>query len=326
MKNFIDPSNIARVTDLPLIAKRIAEGFLQGIQSSRQRGLGIEFNQYRPYEIGDELSRIDWKLFARSDRYFVREAERESEINVWFLLDISRSMLKSNELLDQLLDQSLNDSLIGSQIKVPHQKYNRNKLEYSKLLIASLAYLVESQGDEFGFIGLSSNHLSFVPKANGKRHWHKLLLELNQTDVGDYFPPIDMIENHLTQLNRPSIIILLSDFYQHDEEIISFLSKLNRSQSEVVAFRLFSKNENKLDLGKNKRKRMIKFRDVETNEELLVSAKSAESSYVENYQKHIHSLERKFKKLGIESLAVNINEPIENTLSHYLNKRLKVKR
>ena len=97
MERLIDPRTLARVKHLPLIAKTVADGFLHGLQQSHQRGIGIEFSQYRAYEPGDPLSRIDWKLFARSDRYFVREAERESEICMWFVLDASASMNQASE-------------------------------------------------------------------------------------------------------------------------------------------------------------------------------------------------------------------------------------
>lgn len=319
MTHSIDPFSIAKVSDLPLIAKRIADGYLQGVQSSRQRGLGIEFNQFRPYEVGDELSRIDWKLFARSDRYFVREAESESEIDVWFLLDTSRSMLQGV----QGITRSLTSDVPGDNRSSTEYM---NKLEYAKLMIASLAYLAENQGDQFGFIGLSSHQLSFLPKANGKRHWHKLLLTLNQTDVGEYFPPINMAKNHLLQLQRPSVIILLSDFYQQNDEIISFLSKFNRTQSEVIAFQLISKNEDSLPLEKSELGKMIKFRDIESKKETLVSARSAKLNYKKNYQIHLQNLTKQFNDLGIESVPIDIEKPIEETLSQYLNKRMKVRR
>ena len=96
MERFLESRTLARVKDLPLIARTVAEGFLHGIQSSHQRGIGVEFSQYRAYEPGDEPARIDWKLFARSDRYFVREAERESEIAVWFVLDCSHLLSRES--------------------------------------------------------------------------------------------------------------------------------------------------------------------------------------------------------------------------------------
>ena len=97
MTQFIDPLTLARVKDMPLVAKTVAQGVLYGSHTSTQRGSGVEFSQYRAYEPGDPLARIDWKLFARSDRYFVREAERESNINVWLVLDASQSMLQISE-------------------------------------------------------------------------------------------------------------------------------------------------------------------------------------------------------------------------------------
>jgi len=289
----ISPHNIVRINDLPLVAKRIADGFLQGLQSSRQRGLGIEFNQYRAYEVGDELSRIDWKLFARSDRYFVREAERESEIDVWFLLDSSRSMLQSN------------------------------KLKYAKTLIASLSYLVQNQGDEFGFIGLSSDKLSFVEKGNGQKHWHKLLLALNDVQAGQYFPPLDMLKNHLAQLQRPSIVFLISDFYQQENEIIQFLSQMNRSRSEVVALRLYSKQDEEFSISTENRNSMIRFKDLETEEELLVSASSVKNNYEKNYTVFLDNLNNSFSELGIESSSLDIEKPMTHAFRFYLNKRLR---
>ena len=302
----IDPQDIVRINDLPLVAKRIADGFLQGLQSSRQRGLGIEFNQYRAYEVGDELSRIDWKLFARSDRYFVREAERESEIEVWFLLDTSRSML-----------QSPSDSANSSK-----SEYS-NKLEYAKTLIASLSYLVQNQGDDFGFIGLSSDKLSFVEKGNGQKHWHKLLLALNDVQAGQYFPPLAMLKNHLAQLQRPSIIFLLSDFYQQNNEIMNLLSQMNRSRSEVVALRLTSKQDEEFSITAEHQNNMIRFKDLETEEELLVSASSIKNSYEKNYAKFLDNLKNDFSELGIESSSIDIEMPMTHALSFYLNKRLR---
>ena len=289
----ITPQDIVRINELPLIAKRIADGFLQGLQSSRQRGLGIEFNQYRAYEVGDELSRIDWKLFARSDRYFVREAERESEIDVWFLLDSSRSMLQSK------------------------------KLKYAKTLIASLSYLVQNQGDEFGFIGLSSDKLSFVEKGNGQKHWHKLLLALNDVQAGQYFPPLDMLKNHLAQLQRPSIVFLISDFYQQENEIIQFLSQMNRSRSEVVALRLYSKQDEEFSISTENRNSMIRFKDLETEEELLVSASSVKNNYEKNYTVFLDNLNNSFSELGIESSSLDIEKPMTHAFRFYLNKRLR---
>ena len=223
----------------------------------------------------------------------MREAERESEIDVWFLLDSSRSMLQSN------------------------------KLKYAKTLIASLSYLVQNQGDEFGFIGLSSDKLSFVEKGNGQKHWHKLLLALNDVQAGQYFPPLDMLKNHLAQLQRPSIVFLISDFYQQENEIIQFLSQMNRSRSEVVALRLYSKQDEEFSISTENRNSMIRFKDLETEEELLVSASSVKNNYEKNYTVFLDNLNNSFSELGIESSSLDIEKPMTHAFRFYLNKRLR---
>ncbi|MFT5164114.1 MAG: hypothetical protein ACI9FJ_002715, partial [Alteromonadaceae bacterium] len=173
IERLIDPKTLARVKDMPLIAKTVADGFLQGLQTSQQKGVGIEFSQYRSYEPGDELNHIDWKLFARSDRYYVREAQRTSEITLWLLVDTSASMLQGSE------PTGVNGA-------------SWDKLSYAKHLAATLAYIGQRQGDSVGLLGLSSGkelslssgkelslssgkELSFLPPAGGERHWQRVM-------------------------------------------------------------------------------------------------------------------------------------------------------
>ncbi len=299
MESFIDPKTLARVKDLPLVAKTVAEGFLHGLQSSMQRGVGIEFSQYRPYENGDELSRVDWKLFARSDRYFVREAERESEIDVWLLLDASASMLQGSEI-------SKNTKFDSTW----------NKLDYAKHLIASISYLAEKQGDSIGYLGLSSDELNFLPSGNSEKHWRKLLTTLAQTNGGSYFPDISAVKNMISQLQKPSMIFVLSDFNQKDNEIIDFMGRLNSSLCEVIAIQLICDDEINFNY-----KGAIRFKDLETGEEVLVSGASAKESYINNYQAYQDKLNDDLAKKNISCHRFNIDQPLDQVLFEYLRHR-----
>ncbi len=311
LSKFLSTSHtISKIKDLPLVAKRIAQGFLQGLQESQQRGMGIEFNQYRPYVVGDELSRIDWKLYARSDRYFVREAERESEIDIWFMLDTSRSMLKKN----------------GTS------KQNYSKLDYAKILIASMAYLANKQGDPFGFVGISSNQLEFIDKDNSHKHWQQLMITLANIEAGQYFPPIEFLTPYLMKLQRPSIIFVISDFYQKNNEIIDFLSKIDRRHSEIVAINLTSNSEINFNYDRTNSGRstqtnsssMIRFKDLETNEEQLISMEFSQKNYLRNFQHYKNKLNQQFKQLGIDTVDFDIEQPIESSLYQYLKSRVRV--
>ena len=312
MQRFIEPKTLARIKDLPLVAKTVAEGFLHGLQPSMQRGVGIEFSQYRGYEVGDELSRIDWKLFARSDRYFVREAERESEINIWFLLDVSSSMLQSSQ---------------------PDEKSNKNpawnKLEYAKHLIASLAYLANKQGDTFAYLSLSDQsqtdpskttvQQSFLPVGNGKRHWQKLLISLSQTKPGTFFPHLRLLQSHIERLQKPSIIFVVSDFNQKENEITDFLGKLNTSVSEVVALQLTCDDEISFNYSG-----AVRFKDLESEQEILISASGAKQDYLRSYHAYQNDLSKKLAEKDIHASQFNIDQPLDKILFEYIRQRNRV--
>ncbi len=306
MNQFVDLKTIAKIKDLPLVAKTIAEGFLLGLQSSTQRGVGIEFSQYRAYQEGDELARIDWKLFARSDRYFVREAERESEINIWFLLDSSASMLQRSEPTEN--------------------KGSLTKLDYAKYLIASLSYLANRQGDSFGFLSLNDRSLNqpssdsvFIPPNNGDRHWQQLLIDLYRLESGHYFPKIDRLTRYIEKLNTPSVIFVISDFYQQHNEIEQLCCKLNTSRCEVVALPLYCQDELEFDYSG-----AIRFQDLETQESILVSAQSARKTYLNAYQQYWQDLISLLTKNNISYHQLNIDHPLDNALYHYMKLRNKV--
>jgi len=310
MQHFIDPKTLARINDLPLAAKTIAEGFLFGIQQSMQRGIGIEFSQYRSYEVGDAINRIDWKLFARSDRYYIREADRESEIDIWFLLDSSLSMKQFSQS---------KDSLTASE-------KNWSKFEYAKYLIASLSYIAQKQGDGFGYLSLNDNQLNshesgFLPIGNSTRQWQKLLVSLAQTKLGQFFPNVSLLQHQLENIKKPSMIFVLSDFHQKSDEILTFLSKLNTSLSEVVALQLICEDEKHFNY-----QGTIRFKDLETNQEKLVSAKDIKKSYLLEYHASQQLLQKDLADLGISLQTLNIDKPLDEALFNYLRLRNRVTR
>lgn len=303
MHRLIDPKTLARIRDLPLVAKTIAEGFLMGHQASTQRGVGLEFSQYRAYQEGDELNRIDWKLFARSDRYYVREAERESEIDVWFLLDSSASMLQSSAPIQGVQGLS--------------------KLDYAKYLIASLSYLANKQGDSFGLLSLNDKQLNqaaqrkaFIPANSGERHWQRLLIELNNIKSGLIFPKLNSLKHIFENMSKPSIIFVLSDFYQQNNEITHFISKLNSKLSEVVALPLNTEDELTFNYTGS-----IRFKDLESEQEILVSAKSAKRSYLDALENHKAELRQQFAERNISHYNLNIDQPLDAGLFAYLRHR-----
>lgn len=299
MERFIDPLTLARIKDLPLIAKTVADGFLHGLQQSHQRGVGIEFSQYRSYEPGDPLSQIDWKLFARSDRYFVREAERESEVTMWFVMDTSASMKLSSE--------SRPDAW--------------SKFEYARHLLATLSYIAQKQGDNVGLLTLNEDQQVLLQPASGERHWHRLLKALTEVSNNNSFPAIEQLKTSIERLQRPGLIFVISDFYQLSNELHEFIRQVSAGHNEVVAMQLQCQDELEFPY-----KGAIRFEDLETREQVLVSASDARKVWKNALNEHQRSLERFLSRQRVSLKQINIDQPMDQALYDFLTSRQKSRR
>ncbi len=297
MERFIDPKTLARVKDLPLVARSVAEGFLSGIQPSQQRGVGIEFSQYRAYEAGDEPKRIDWKLFARSDRYFVREAERESEIATWIVVDCSRSMAQQSD--DGAWDKS----------------------DYARHLAATLAYLAQRQGDMPGLVLLSTENQQVIPPATGERQWHRILKALAGMPAEGRFPDTDSALSVIRRLQLPGLVVVISDFHERGNELSSFMRGVATSRNDVIAMQLKCRDEKLFPY-----RGAVHFEDLETGERILVSAKAARTSYLEALDRHGERLGLSMAQLGIDLETFDIDEPLDAALKAFLERRLRIDR
>lgn len=301
MERFIDPKTLARVKDMPLVAKTVADGFLHGLHQSRQRGVGIEFSQYRSYEDGDDLGRIDWKLFARSDRYFVREAERESEIAIWFLLDASASMGVSSD------PEGKDDSW--------------SKLDYAAHLIATLSYIAYRQGDRIGFLALSGDGHHVIPLGGGDQHWTAILLELARIRATKAFPSPGSLSAILKPLQVPGLIFVISDFYEQSDEILEVTRSLSGRHTEVAAVQLVNSGEQDFPY-----KGIIRFEDAETGEQVRISARDAEAHYRTKRAAFQTGLEQKLGQMSVALSTVNVDEPMDQSIFDFLKSRERVER
>ena len=299
-KPYFDAKTLLRVKDLPLAIKALAQGFLHGNHASMQRGVGIEFSQFRAYEPGDEPSKIDWKLFARSDKYFVREAERESNINVWLVVDCSESMLQ------QSAQGENKASTIGQW----------NKITYAQYLAASIAYLAQKQGDSVGLLTLGAAEQKQIPALSGERHWQKILHTLTQLKVSGVIPNAQAILTHLEAVRKNGLVIVISDFHQVNTELLEITSKLSNKQTDVVAFHLDSDDEINFPY-----QGLVNFQDLETHQYRQVSAKEVRAGYLKNKQRVNDVLKLKLAQQNIQYFHANIDQALDQTLIDFLGIR-----
>lgn len=296
MHPLIDPIHLAKIKDLPLLAKTVAQGFLHGIHTSQQRGSGVEFSQYRSYEPGDSLAQVDWKLFARSDKYFVREAERESDIRVWLVLDASASMTQ--------MSQNNN------------KQAGWNKLQYAKSLLATLAYLAHHQGDAVGLLGVSTEELTYLPANTSQQHWRKLLVTLNNIKSGGQFPSGKEIQGHLANVRHQGLVLVVSDFYQQNDELDSLISNISCASTDVIGIQLECQDE--IDFP---HKGQIRFEDIETGQQRQVSAKQVKQDYLTNRQTFNQNLKHSMDQKHVSLFRANIDQPLDETLLTFMQHR-----
>lgn len=274
----------ARLRDLRLLARSTSAGDGLGVHASRSRGAGLEFAQYRGYEPGDEPRRIDWKLFARSDRYFVREADRDSPLTLWIVIDASASMAQADRA-----------------------RVNYSKLDAAKLLAACVIELALRQGDRFGLIGLSTHALRFVPDGAGPRQRDRCLLELDQLASGGGMPDASQLKPFWERIRPGSLVLVLSDCF--DDELVELAMRLAAARREVLSIQLISAEERDFPFRNGHR-----FRDPETGTELRVDAKAAREDFIVRFEAARAELARGLAAAGVLHVEHVLDKPLDEPL------------
>jgi len=292
VEQFIDLRALARVKDLALVARAVATGFLQGLHESELRGVGIEFSQYRSYEPGDAPSRIDWKLFARSDRYFVREAERESDISLWLVLDASDSMALCSE---------------GGVW---------SKFEYGRHLVATLAYLAIQQGDQVGLLLVNGSESQVLPPLGGMRQWYRLVNVLEQAATSGTVASSAELMRDLVQLRQSGLIVWVTDLYQYRTEIESAVKTLVTSRNEVAVLQLENTDEIRFPF-----QGAVRFEDLETGEQVVANAAKLRKTYLAARADWQRAWELALGRSRISVDRINVDEPLDESLMVYLRRR-----
>ena len=214
------PALLAQTNDLDLIIRYVLAGLGHGIHAGRERGAGVEFSEYRAYAPGDEWRRVDWKLLARADRYYVREAERDSHVAVWLWLDATASMAEPS-------------------LAMP----NVDKLWYARTVLACLAAVAQRQGDAFGLVVLSNGRVNFTPAARGPRQMHRVLAQLSRAEASGELPPAETLRASLYFARSPSLVFAVSDFLDFPSPMSDALLRLRHMQHDVRALCLQTRAE-----------------------------------------------------------------------------------
>jgi len=282
------PAELIRLNNLQLAAKIVSEELQGGIHLGQRIGAGTEFEQYRHYEPGDDPKRIDWKLFARSDKYLVKESTVESNLNIRFILDLSGSM--------------------------NYEEKGVARLAYAKVLIASLSYLAMQQHDKMSFYTLKGGKLDLAVPSKGKS-FQKILYTLEQVKADGSWP--DKHPHFPDLLSRErELIIFVSDLLQTDEEWIELIESMSHPRREVVLFQLLGDQELDLELDG-----LYQFEDLESGRVLELDASVAKKKYREKMALYLKELDSRLHLPQVHLIRTTLSQPIPELLKTYLLKR-----
>ncbi len=294
MSKLLDPKILMAIKDLNLSAKTTIDGFMNGINKSTIKGPGLEFSQYRSYQPGDDLRTLDWKMFARSDRYYIRESEIETNISVRFLMDASASM--------------------------NHHDGDFSKIDYARYLTACLAYLANLQGDAIGLYIFKNTELFSMVAKQDYQHLARLFFQLEQIKPeGTFTKPIHYKEIFAGTQKR-ELLVFVTDLYQTNDEIFALLDTLNTLRHEIVVFHVLARNEIELDF-----KGYSTFEDLETGQTLQIDQAKARSDYQRKLTSYLEETRMKMLDRRIYYRTMTTDEPLDQALRDFLKQRSKLR-
>jgi uncharacterized protein (DUF58 family) len=286
----IPPEIRSRLRRLALRTRRDlgSRGF--GMHPSRNKGSGIEFAQYRAYEPGDEPRRIDWKLFARSDKFFVREAEEESPVSVWILIDASASMGQA--------DRSAPDW---------------SRLDAAKLLALCIVELAQMQGDRFGWIALKSGALGLAEPRGGRAQIDRLQIDCARLQAAGTFPDAGTLAPLWERIGAHDLVLFLSDCF--DDGGIALIERLAKAGREVLAVQMLTVEERDFPFDGGYR-----FLDQESGDALIGDGKALRETYLGRFAAARASLEARLDRAGIRHTAYVLDESIDKPLQVFFGR------
>jgi len=287
---FIDTRTLMQIRSLELRARIVVQGFWNGIHASPYHGFSVEFSEYRQYVPGDDPRYVDWRVYARSDRYYIKKFEDETNLRCHLLVDQSRSMT------------------FGSD--------DWTKAEYAHTLAATLAYFLFQQGDAVGLLSFDEGIRDYLPARNRPGHLRQLMLSLEKPAAGQSTSISKPLERIVELVNKRGLMVLISDLLAPVEELEEKLGRLTASGHDVAVFRILDPREIDFDF-----EDALLFHDVESEKDLFIEPAAAKRNYLKRFTEHGDAARAICQKLGVDYLPVITDEPLDQVLSNYLRQR-----
>jgi len=287
---FIDPSVLASLHNLELRARVVVEGFISGLHKSPHRGFSVEFNDYRNYYRGDDMRHVDWKLYARSDKFYIKQYEDETNVRCYIVLDSSASMGYSSG--------------------------GMSKLEYGRTLASALAYFIMRQRDAVGLITFDEKVNDYIPALCRQPHLIRILRVLAGLKAGAATNIVRPLSDLAVNLSRKSLVILISDLLEDEVRTIKTLQRLRSMGNDVIVFQVMDDAELNFTFHE-----ATEFIDAETSESYITSPAAIRDAYLENLNEFLGFCKKQCQSSGVDYCLVNTSQPLDAALTSYISRR-----
>jgi len=288
--NLLDPSVLSRLMHLPLSARFPMEGTVSGHHKSPHRGSSVEFAEYRNYVPGDDIRRLDWRVFGRTDRFYLKEFEAETNLRCYFVLDCSGSMGFS--------------------------KAGQSKLEYAKKIIATLAYLTIHEGDAIGLICVGEKALIEIPPRRNPAHLKLILDTLQNAKPHGETGLVSVLHDLAEKIRRRAVVIVLSDFFCEPAPLMSCFQHLRFQKHDLALFHLLDRAEVMFQFD-----RPMRFVDMENNFSLVTEPAGIRDEYLRQLNLFLEQMRAGAHEFGVEYRRVITDENYEKALGSFLVER-----
>ena len=291
---YYEPERLARIGSLQLIARSVVEGYLSGLHKSPFKGFSAEFSEYREYLPGDDLKHFDWKVYARSDKKYVREYEEETNMTCTVLLDCSASMGYGSKGV--------------------------TKLDYGCFLTAALTYLMVRQRDKVGLVAFDEKIRQRIPPRSSPAHMKYILDQLERLEPGGQTRIADSLHAIAEGINRRGLVVVISDLIDDRNAVMKVFQHFRHDRHELIVFNVFDRAESEFRF-----EGLIEFQDLETDERMQVRPEVIRSEYRQKFEDFVAAYRADCNAARIDYELVNTDTPFEFMLSAYLARRQAVR-
>jgi uncharacterized protein (DUF58 family) len=287
---FFEPAQASRLGKLGFVARTAVEGFITGLHKSPHRGVSVEFAEHREYAVGDEIRHLDWKALARTDRYYIKQFEQETNLRVHVLLDVSGSM--------------------------DYGSAGTTKMEYGCYLSAMMAYLMARQQDQVGFVAFDERTRFQMPPGSTPAHLDELFRKLEALRPGKLTRVGPVFHELAEQIRRRGLVVVISDLYDDPREVLRGLRHFVHKKHQVILFHVLDPAEVELPFNQ-----LLTFVDMEDNSRIQVDTKMIRETYRAEIEKFLADYRKQCAESRIEYVVARTDTPYDVMLRQYLSKR-----